>query len=78
MRLLAMPSAQHLFHSVLAISPPDASATVAEARAASARIAAAVGAVRDGASPGRAALEAIDELALFGRGRPPLLRLTTC
>lgn len=61
MRLLTMRSAQHLFHSVLAISPPDASATVAEARAASARIAAAVGASAD-----RASLEAVDELILFG------------
>jgi len=60
MRLLSMPSAQHLFHSVLAISPPDASATVAEGRAASARIAAAVG-----ASPDRASLEAVDGLAFF-------------
>ena len=60
MRLLTMRSAQHLFHSVLAISPPDASATVAEGRAASARIAAAAG-----ASPDRASLAAVDGLALF-------------
>lgn len=60
MRLLTMRSAQHLFHSVLAISPPDASAAVAEGRAASARIAAAVG-----ASPDRASLAAFDGLALF-------------
>ncbi|NYI42530.1 carboxylesterase family protein [Demequina lutea] len=60
MRLLTMRSAQHLFHSVLAISPPDASATMAEGRAASARIAASVG-----ASPDRASLEAVDGLTLF-------------
>ncbi len=60
MRLLTMRSAQHLFHSVLAISPADASATLQEGRAASARIAAAVG-----ASLERKSLEAVDDLTLF-------------
>jgi para-nitrobenzyl esterase len=60
MRLLTMTTAQHLFASVLAISPADASASVDQARAAAARIADAVG------SPlTRAALEAVPELAFF-------------
>ena len=60
MRLLTMRSAQHLFRSVLAISPADASATLDAGRAASARIAAAVGASHD-----RASLEAVEPLALY-------------
>ena len=60
MRLLTMPRAQHLFASVLAISPGDPSATVDEARAASARIAAAVGSATD-----RASLETVPEFAFF-------------
>ncbi len=60
MRLLTMRSAQHLFRSVLAISPADASATLDAGRAASARIAAAVSVSHD-----RASLEAVDPLALY-------------
>jgi para-nitrobenzyl esterase len=60
MRLLSMPSAQHLFTSVLAISPPDASSTQAATAAATRRIAAAVGAEPTAGSAGR-----IDEDRLF-------------
>ncbi len=60
MRLLTMRSAQHLFRSVLAISPADASATLDAGRAASARIAAAVGVAHD-----RASLETVEPLALY-------------
>lgn len=60
MRLLTMRSAQHLFRSVLAISPADASATEDAGRVASARIAAAVGVAHD-----RASLEAVDPLARY-------------
>ena len=75
MRLLTMPAAQHLFSSALAISPPDASASLDEGRATSALIAdavgasavgaSAVGASAVGASTDRAALEAVGELELF-------------
>jgi len=44
MRLLTMPSAQHLFRAVLAISPGDTSLSVPRARRAAGRVAAAVGA----------------------------------
>lgn len=60
MRLLTMPRAQHLFASALAISPPDASATLAEGEAASRRIAAEVGVPYT-----REALEGVSELAFF-------------
>lgn len=43
MRLLSMPSAQHLFHRVLALSPADASATVENTAEATRRIAEASG-----------------------------------
>lgn len=46
MRLLTMPTAQHLFASALAVSPPDPSASLSQARDAAARIASAVGAER--------------------------------
>ena len=60
MRLLSMPSAQHLFSRALAISPPDASATQEATADATARIAAAVGAEPTAASAGR-----VDENVLF-------------
>ena len=60
MRLLTMPGAHHLFAAALAISPPDASATLAEGEEASARIAAQVGVPLT-----RAALETVSELAFF-------------
>jgi para-nitrobenzyl esterase len=60
MRLLSMPSAQHLFSGVLAISPADASSPQEATALATARIAAAVGAEPTAASASR-----IDENALF-------------
>lgn len=60
MRLLTMPAAQALFAQALAISPADASASVAQTALASQRIAAAVG-----VDPTAAQCAAVDELALF-------------
>ncbi|MCB2412610.1 carboxylesterase family protein [Demequina sp. TTPB684] len=44
LRLLTMPAAQPFFAGVIAVSPPDASVTVEQAREASAKVARAVGA----------------------------------
>ncbi|WP_291379439.1 carboxylesterase family protein [Demequina sp.] len=61
LRLLTMPVARSLFSGVLAISPPDASITVEQAREASGRVARAVGAPQ----PSLAAFEAVDHDALW-------------
>lgn len=61
MRLLTMPSAQHLFAAVLAVSPPDPSASLTQAREAAARIASAVGAAR----ATRSAFHQVDAERLF-------------
>ncbi|WP_084039173.1 carboxylesterase/lipase family protein [Demequina sp. NBRC 110053] len=60
MRLLTLPSAQHLFSQVIAVSPADASATVESAREAGERIAAALGVEHSAAGLG-----AVDEHTLF-------------
>lgn len=60
MRLLTMPAAQHLFNRVLAVSPADASSTVASTAEATRRIAAAVG-----IEPTAAAASGVDENVLF-------------
>lgn len=61
MRLLTMPVAQPLFTAALAISPPDASATLEESQAAGERIARAAGVER----PTRAEFETLTTEALF-------------
>lgn len=60
MRLLTMPSAQHLFAQVLALSPADASASPEANREASRRLAAAVGVETNAASAAT-----VDALAYF-------------
>ncbi|MGC4173897.1 carboxylesterase/lipase family protein [Demequina sp.] len=68
MRLLTLPAAQHLFRAVMAISPGDPSVTLARARRAAGRVAAAVG-----AAPYLEALRDVPSRALFdarGHFRP--------
>lgn len=60
MRLLTMPSAQHLFRAVLAVSPVETSLGLARARRAAGRVAAAVG-----ATPHLESIADVDAFALF-------------
>ena len=60
MQLLTMPAAQHLFRAAMPISPGDPSVSIARARRAAGRVAAAVG-----ATPRLESMADVDPLALF-------------